>query len=341
MATSPVLCRVTAEQAFRHEPVMRSEVVDLLRPVPAGVLVDANLGGGGHAAAALEAHAGLRLIGLDLDGEAVTAARERLAPFEGRVSLHQRAFDAMRRVIDAAGYQDEVSAVLFDLGLSSPQVDRPERGFSFHDEGPLDMRFDQSSGPTAADLVNGIDQRELEDLLRDNADERHARAIAAAIVQARPLRTTLELVEVVGRAVPAVYRRRGHPARRTFQALRMAVNDELGRLRTALVEAIDLLVGLGRLIVLSYHSGEDRLVKETLRDAATGGCTCPPGLPCACGATPSVRLLRPLSRTPSAAELAANPRARSARLRAAEKIPDAERSVDPSASAAVTTGARP
>ena len=167
---------------------------------------------------------------------------------------------------------------------------------------------------------------EIEALLRANADERHARAIARGVVEARPIHTTLELVEVIGAAVPAAYRRQGHPARRTFQALRMAVNDELGRLRAALLQAISLLWEGGRLAVLAYHSGEDRIVKEILREAATGGCTCPADLPCACGASPSVRLLRPLSRTPSTEEQERNPRSRSARLRAAEKhTPESDR----------------
>jgi 16S rRNA (cytosine1402-N4)-methyltransferase len=298
---------------------MVDEVVRVFEPVPAGVLVDANLGGGGHAEALLSAHAGLRLIGFDRDRDAIDAATSRLAPFGARVSLHHRPFDTMAEVLDDEGHAGDVSGVLFDLGLSSPQVDRPERGFSFHAEGPLDMRFDRSSGPTAADLVNEGEQAEIEELLRFNADERHARSIARAIVQARPLRTTLELVEVIASAVPAAYRRQGHPARKTFQALRMAVNEELGRLQSALLQAISLLRERGRLAVLAYHSGEDRIVKATLREAATGGCTCPPDLPCACGAAPSVRLLRPLQRTPSDEELAANPRSRSARLRAAEK----------------------
>jgi 16S rRNA (cytosine1402-N4)-methyltransferase len=324
--------------AFHHDPVMVNEIVEVFRPVPAGVLVDANLGGGGHAEALLSAHAGLRLIGFDRDGDAVDAATARLAPFGARASLHHRPFEAMTDVVEAEGHGADVSGVLFDLGLSSPQVDRPDRGFSFHEDGPLDMRFDQSGGPTAADIVNERTQSEIEDLLRINADERHARLIARAVVESRPLRTTLELVEVVASAVPAAYRRQGHPARRTFQALRMAVNDELSRLRAALLQAISLLREGGRLAVLAYHSGEDRIVKEMLREASTGGCTCPPDLPCACGATPSVRLLRPLSRTPSDDELAINPRSRSARLRAAEKHTTTDVAAHPTPSTAATTG---
>ena len=327
---------------YTHDPVMRDQVAELFAPVPPGVVIDANVGGGGHAEVLLNAHAGLRLIGFDLDREAIDAATERLAPFGARASLHHRPFDAMAQVAEAEGHRAEVSGVLFDLGLSSHQVDRAERGFSFHQDGPLDMRFDRSTGRTGADILNEEDAAEIEAMLRANGDERHARSIACAIVEARPVRTTLDLVEVIGTAVPAAYRRQGHPARRTFQALRMAVNDELGRLRRALLQALDLLRQGGRIAVLAYHSGEDRIVKEVLREASTGGCTCPHDLPCACGATPSVRLLRPLSRTPTEAEVTANPRARSARLRAAEKdstSPDARPSSRSGATA--TTGVRP
>jgi 16S rRNA (cytosine1402-N4)-methyltransferase len=305
---------------FDHAPVLVDEVVDVVRSVPAGVFIDANLGGAGHADAVLSAHSGLKLVGFDRDGDAIAAASSRLAPFGGRAEVHQRPFVEMGEVIASGGYGAEVSAVLFDLGISSPQVDRPDRGFSFHDDGPLDMRFDASTGETAADLVNSRSVEALRDLLLSNADERHGLAIARAIVAARPLTTTLELVAVISDAVPAAYRRQGHPARRTFQALRMAVNDELGQLRAGLATAIGLLRVGGRLVVLSYHSGEDRIVKQILRDETTGGCTCPPDLPCACGAVRRLELVRPVTRTPGADEIAANPRARSARLRAAQKI---------------------
>jgi 16S rRNA (cytosine1402-N4)-methyltransferase len=305
---------------FVHTPVMVDEVVEVFDGVPAGIFVDANAGGAGHADAVLSAHAGLRLIGFDRDRDALEAARRRLAPFGARADLHHLPFDRMHDVISTQGDSGDVSAVLFDLGISSPQVDRADRGFSFHDDGPLDMRFDQSSGRSAADLVNDATDADIEMILRTNADEPNARSIARAIVAARPLVTTLDLVEVVAGAVPAAYRRQGHPARRTFQAIRMAVNDELGQLRSALVQAIDLLGEGGRVAVLTYHSGEDRIVKQLLRDAVTGGCTCPPDLPCGCGAVRRLVLLRPITRTPSSDEIAANPRARSARLRAAEKL---------------------
>ena len=323
--------------AFTHEPVMVDEVVAVFAGLPSGLYVDANVGGGGHADAVLSAHAGLRLVGFDRDGDALEAARHRLAPFGARAELHQLPFDHMHEVLGGArGDLGPVRAVLFDLGISSPQVDRPERGFSFHEDGPLDMRFDQSTGPSAADVVNDATEDELELMFRTNADEPHARAIARAIGAARPLATTLELAEVIAGAVPAAYRRQGHPARRTFQAIRMTVNDELGQLRSGLVQAIELLAEGGRLAVLTYHSGEDRIVKELLRDAATGGCTCPPDLPCGCGAVRTVELVRPITRTPRSEEIAANPRARSARLRAAQKL-----AVDPTTESGPTlrTGA--
>jgi 16S rRNA (cytosine1402-N4)-methyltransferase len=215
-----------------------------------------------------------------------------------------------------------VSGVLLDLGVSSPQLDRPERGFSFRGDAPLDMRMDQDQALTAADVVNGYDERDLARVLRRHGDEVHAGRIARAIVAARPLHTTAQLAEVVRGAIPAPARRRGgHPARRTFQALRIEVNGELDVLPPALDAALEVTAAGGRIVVLSYHSGEDRLVKAAFRAAETGGCTCPPGLPCACGAEPRARLLRRGARKPSPAEVAANPRAESARLRAVEVLP--------------------
>jgi 16S rRNA (cytosine1402-N4)-methyltransferase len=221
---------------------------------------------------------------------------------------------------------DTMTGALFDLGISSPQVDRADRGFSYRledgfDAAPLDMRMDRRQGRTAADLLNESDEAELVRILRDNGDERFAARIAKAIVAHRPLTTTGELVAIIRDAIPAPARRRGgNPAKRTFQALRIEVNHELDVLPVALDAAIDGLAPGGRCVVLSYHSGEDRIVKDRFRNAATGGCTCPPGLPCVCGATPLVRELRPLKRRPSSAELATNRRAESAVLRAVEKL---------------------
>ena len=310
---------------FEHQPVMVDEVVELFRPVPPGTVVDATVGGGGHAGALLDALPHIELLGLDRDEDAMAAATVALERFGSRVQLRQVRFDAIARAMEEVGVE-EITGALFDLGISSPQVDRIERGFSYRlDEGfesaPLDMRMDRTQPRTAADIVNESDEAELVRILRDNGDERFAPRIAKAIVARRPLTTTGELVAIIRDAIPAPARRRGgNPAKRTFQALRIEVNHELDVLPVALDAAIDGLVPGGRCVVLSYHSGEDRIVKDRFRNAATGGCTCPPGLPCACGATPTVRELRPLKRRPSTAEVATNRRAESAVLRAVEKL---------------------
>ncbi len=307
---------------FAHTPVMADRVVDLLATVAPGTAVDLTVGGGGHAARLLDAHPGLRLIGMDRDPAAVEASARRLARYGDRVVLRHARSDALAAILAEEG-RDDVVAVLADLGVSSAQVDQPERGFSYRGDldGPLDMRMDPSTGPTAADLLNSLDEGELARILRDHGDERFARRIAAAIAAARPVRTTAELAALVGDAIPAPARRRGgHPAKRTFQAIRIAVNDELAVLADTLDQVVDTLVPGGRAVVLSYQSGEDRLVKARFRAAADGGCTCPPGLPCACGAVPVARLLTRGGSTPSAGEQATNPRATSARLRAIEKL---------------------
>ena len=306
---------------FSHQPVMVTEIVALFGEVPAGTVVDATVGGGGHARALLDAHPHLRLVGLDQDPDAVEAARTRLAGVDDRVTLARTRFDRLAETVHGLGL-DAVSGVLFDLGVSSPQLDRPERGFSYRADAPLDMRMDPDGPTTAADIVNGWPEADLARLLRDLADERYAGRIAAAIVRARPVAGTAALADLVRDAIPAPARRRGgHPAKRTFQALRIEVNAELEHLPPAIDTALDLLAPGGRCAVLAYHSGEDRIVKERFRHAATGGCTCPPGLPCVCGALPTVRLLKRGAWKPSAAEVAANPRAESARLRAAERLP--------------------
>jgi 16S rRNA (cytosine1402-N4)-methyltransferase len=307
---------------FEHRPVMVDEVVDLLRPVPTGLVVDATVGAGGHSAAILTELPQVSVLGLDRDEDALEAAAATLAPFGGRLILRRIRFDALATTMEELDV-DRLAGALFDLGVSSPQFDRADRGFSYRHEGPLDMRMDRSQARTAAEIVNGEDEESLGRLLRAFGDERYARRIAHAIVAARPLHTTTDLAAVVRDAIPAPARRRGgHPARRTFQALRIAVNDELEALPVALDEVIDRLLPGGRCAVISYHSGEDRIVKERFRAAATGGCTCPPGMPCTCGATAVVRELRPLKRRPSTAERAANPRADSAVLRAVERLPE-------------------
>jgi 16S rRNA (cytosine1402-N4)-methyltransferase len=297
---------------FEHIPVLRHEVVARFASAPAGVLVDATVGGGGHAEALLEAYDGLTVVGLDRDPVALEAARERLARFGDRVTLVHAPFASLAAVA-APG---PLSGVLFDLGVSSPQLDWSERGFSFRQDAPLDMRMDQTGGATAGELVNELPEPALATLFRENGEGRLSGRIARAIVAARPLTSTTELADVVAAAVPAAVRRKGHPARRVFQALRIEVNDELGQLAAALPVALERLSVGGVCAVISYHSGEDRLVKALFREAATGGCVCPPGLPCVCGADPRHRLIFQSSRKAAAAEVAVNRRAESARLRA-------------------------
>lgn len=300
-----------------HNPVMLREVVEDLEPIPPGVIVDATVGAGGHSAALLEARPDLICVGLDADPAALALAGRRLP---AHVRLCRSRFDELGEALTELGIA-AISGVLFDLGVSSMQLDSPERGFSYRRPGPIDMRMDPGSSLSAAQIVNEWPEERLSGLLRAYGDERHARRIAGAVVAARPLQDTLQLAEVVRAAVPARDRRRGgHPAKRSFQALRIAVNGELDQIRPALVQAIDRLAPDGRGVVLSYHSGEDRIVKETLRDAETGGCTCPPRLPCVCGASARIRLLTRRPRRPGRSETERNPRSASARLRSFEKL---------------------
>jgi 16S rRNA (cytosine1402-N4)-methyltransferase len=322
----PSLARPVGElqmaHSFNHIPVLRDEVVALFEPVPAGLIVDATVGGGGHSAALLEAHPGLRVLGLDRDTTALEAAGQRLASFGDRVRLVYSPFSNVADVVPTAA-DGPVVGLLFDLGVSSPQLDVAERGFSFRADAALDMRMDQSVGPTAAELVNTLAERDLASLFRQNGEGRLAGRIAHALVGARPLVSTSQLAEVVASAVPAAVRRKGHPAKRVFQALRIEVNDELGQLATALPNALSLLTVGGRCAVISYHSGEDRLTKQVFADAATGGCTCPPELPCVCGARPEFELVYRGARKASAEEMARNRRSESARLRAIVRTLDA------------------
>jgi 16S rRNA (cytosine1402-N4)-methyltransferase len=310
------------DRGFVHDPVMRDEIVDTFAAVPPGYVLDATLGGGGHSEAILESRDDLRILGLDRDPAALAAARARLERFGDRVATHRCRFDDLGAAMEAHDIT-ELSGALFDLGVSSPQLDHADRGFSYRADGPLDMRMDTDASWSAADVVNGYAEADLARIIKRYGDERFASRIARAIVDARPIETTNRLAEVVTAAIPAPARRTGgHPAKRTFQAIRIEVNGELDAIPEAIDTAIDKLAPGGRIAVLAYHSGEDRIVKERLRAAETGGCECPPELPCVCGAVQTVRLVRAPKRA-SAAEAAANRRASSARFRVAEKLESA------------------
>jgi len=311
--------------AAAHLPVMVDRVLELLAPAlspPGAVLVDATLGRAGHASALLAAHPGLSLIGIDADAAAIAESRRLLAPFSGRVTLVQAVYDELPRILAEAG-RAVVQAVLFDLGVSSPQLDDPGRGFAYAQDAPLDMRMNQASQLTAAEVLNTYPADKLARVLRDYGEERFARRIADAIVAERaraPFATTSQLVEIVRHSIPAAARRTGgNPAKRTFQALRIEVNGELDALHRALPAALDAIAVGGRIVTLAYHSLEDRAVKREL--AARSADTTPPGLPVSLDqARPRFRLLTRGAERPSAAEVAVNPRAASARLRAAERI---------------------
>lgn len=309
-------------EEYRHEPVMAEEVIGLLSVVPPGVVVDATVGGGGHAGRLLEARQDLCVVGVDRDASAVEAARERLSGFGDRVQIVQGGFEALSSVVRRVS-EGDVMGVLLDLGVSSPQLDRAGRGFSYFADAPLDMRMDAAQELTAATVVNEYSEERLAALLAEFGEERFADRIAARIVGTRPLRTTGDLVAAVLAAVPARFRRRGrHPARRAFQAIRMEVNRELPNLAAGLDEAVHLLAPEGRIAVLAYHSLEDRLVKERFVSWAATSEPAPPGMPVPPSPRqPLVRVLTRRALRPSAEEVRANPRASSARLRAVEKLP--------------------
>ena len=305
--------------AFHHIPVMRDEVVAQFVDVPSGIVIDGTLGGGGHAQALLDARPDISLIGIDRDAVARQAATSRLISFGERVLIVEGTFS---RITDALGKHADwindrpIVGILLDLGVSSTQFDDATRGFSFRDDAPLDMRMDVSQGPTAADIISELSVEALRDELRQHGEGRFAHAIAASLKKRVPT-TTLELVAAVEAAVPPAARRRGHVATRTFQALRVLVNHEAEELHEALAAAPTVLVNGGVIVVLSYHSGEDRVVKEFMAARSTGGCTCPSALGCVCGFMPTLRVLRNSALLPSESEILENPRARSARLRAA------------------------
>lgn len=306
-----------------HIPVLREEVLELLQPRAGGIYVDATVGGGGHAEAILgRILPGGRLIGLDLDDAALELASARLARFGEAVTLVQGNFASIKEILARLGVR-AVDGVLMDLGLSSMQVEEPGRGFSFNLEGPLDMRMDRRQPLRAADLVNELSEDALADLIWRYGEERWARRIASAIVRARPLATTRELAAVVMEAIPRrAWPRAIHPATRTFQALRIAVNRELENLEKGLPDAVEVLREGGRICVITFHSLEDRVVKQTFLRLSRG-CTCPPGTsPCQCGGRRWLRVLTKHPISPSPEEIRQNPRARSAKLRAAERLAD-------------------
>ena len=303
---------------FEHDPVMVDEITAIFDAVPAGTVVDATLGGGGHSHALLTRRADIDILGIDQDADAIAAALVRLAEFADRVRTSRRRFDELDEALAEHGVT-EISGALFDLGVSSPQLDRAERGFSYRNEGPIDMRMNDDQPWSGHDVVNGYERNELARVIKTHGDERFARRIADAIVAARPIETTTKLAEIVTTAIPAAARRTGgHPAKRTFQAIRIEVNAELDVLPDALDQAVAATVPGGRVAVLSYHSGEDRIAKQRFSLAA-GACDCPHDLPCVCGAIQTVRVVRGVPKRASADEQARNRRSSSALLRVVEK----------------------
>ncbi|HVA53796.1 MAG TPA: 16S rRNA (cytosine(1402)-N(4))-methyltransferase RsmH [Acidimicrobiales bacterium] len=309
-------------QDLYHEPVLASEIVELLASLPAGVVVDATLGGGGHAEALLSAAPQLRLLGIDRDPDARAEATRRLAPFRSRVLIVSATFAELSDVLrdnEAFLGGDDVVAVLMDLGVSSHQLNESTRGFSFRADAPLDMRMDPSQGETASTFLARIDQHELARLLRKNGESRFAGSIAKSVIERQP-QTTFELNDAVERAVPMAARRRGHVATRVFQALRVAVNGEEEQLSEGLDAALNALSVGGVMAVISYHSGEDRVVKSFFVEQQSGGCRCSPELGCVCGAIARVKVAKASAQLAGPLETGRNPRARSARLRVARKV---------------------
>ena len=305
---------------FHHKPVLFEETIQSLAIRPEGLYIDGTMGGGGHSEAIVKQLTTGRLLSIDQDPDAMRAAGERLGKYPQSVRVRGN-FAQMGELARAQG-MDAVDGVLLDIGVSSYQLDTPERGFSYHADAPLDMRMSQE-GPTAADLVNTLSWQKLAEIISRYGEDKNAVRIAKAIAAARetePIRTTLQLADIIRQAVPAAVRREpGHPARKTFQALRIATNGELDRLSEGLDAAFSLLRPGGRLAVITFHSLEDRMVKKRMNDWCTG-CICPPDFPvCVCGRKPQAELLYKKGLAPSEKELAENPRARSARLRVCTK----------------------
>ena len=309
--------------AFPHDPVLYQEIIYYLQPRQGGKYIDCTLGMGGHSQGILDASSpdGM-VLGLDLDPEALLIARQRLAPYGSRFIQARASYTTIEEQMQEIGWQ-KVNGVLLDLGVSSLQFDTPERGFSFQMDGPLDMRFDPDNPKSAAELVNRLSEKELAELIYRNGEERKSRQIARAIVRARPIKTTRQLAELVSNVNRSA--RPGdriHPATRTFQALRIAVNQELESLEKILPLAVSVLLPGGRLVVVSFHSLEDRIVKQFIRRESRD-CLCPPKQPvCTCGHKASIRVITPRPIRPSKEEVMRNPRSRSALLRVAERLSD-------------------
>ncbi len=306
---------------FAHKPVLFTETIDSLAIRPDGTYIDGTAGGGGHSEAILRRLKDGRLLSIDQDPDAIAACTARLSSYPGWM-IRQGNFSQMVELAASCGIT-QVDGVLMDIGVSSHQLDTPERGFSYHTDAPLDMRMSQE-GPTAADLVNTLSWQQLADIIRRYGEDKSAARIARAIVEARekePIRTTLQLADIIRNAVPAAVRRaEGHPARKTFQALRIAVNGELDRLSEGLEAAFSLLSTGGRLAVITFHSLEDRIVKQKMNEWCTG-CTCPPDFPvCVCGKKPRAELVYKKGLAPTEEEIQENPRARSARLRVCTRL---------------------
>ena len=308
---------------FHHVSVLLEECLEGLNIKPDGIYVDGTLGGAGHSSQIAKRLTTGRLIGIDRDPVALNAAGERLAPYADRVTLVHSNFCEMDHVLDDLGIEG-VDGILLDLGVSSPQLDEVSRGFSYMGDAPLDMRMNNEDSLTADVVVNTWSQEELKRILYDYGEERYAPQIAAAICRRReiaPIKTTLELVDVIRSAMPpAALREKQHPAKRSFQAIRIAVNDELGAVRQVMDAAIPKLNPGGRLAIITFHSLEDRIVKNGMADAAKG-CTCPPNFPvCVCGKKPKVKIITRKPVVSGDEELDRNPRARSAKLRVCEKL---------------------
>lgn len=315
--------RSGSDMEFKHISILLPQCMEALKIDPNGVYVDATTGGGGHSLAIAQRLQSGRLICIDRDDDALAAAKARLSPVLQRVTFIKSSFAELDHALDQAGV-GQINGILFDLGVSSYQLDEPERGFSYQHDGPLDMRMDRSQKLSAYQIVNDSAEEELVRILFEYGEEKFARRIAAEIVRMRkikPIETTGELSEMVRRAMPPAARReKQHPAKRTFQAIRIAVNSELDEVNRAVCCAVQRLSPGGRIAVITFHSLEDRIVKSRFSEYAKG-CTCPPDFPvCVCGKKPVLRLTPRKAIVPDAQEIQENPRARSAKLRVAEKI---------------------